>query len=85
MNSTSILAVIAALAMIVSPLAIGSAFADNTGSQSISQDQSSSQNSLCVSGDDTTFSCNNFSDQDQFNFGNNALGQQDNDDDDEEE
>ena len=79
MNTTSVLAVIAALAMIVSPLAIGSAFADNTGSQSISQSQSSSQNSFCVSGDDTKFSCNNFSSQFQWNEGNNALGQQDND------
>ncbi len=85
MNSTYLLAVSAALAMSISPLAIGNIFADNghdggnNADQSIDQDQSSEQNSLCVSGDDTTASCNNFSDQFQLNTGNNALGQQDND------
>jgi hypothetical protein len=57
----------------------GNAFADNGADQEISQDQSSEQNSLCVSGDDTDDSCNNLSFQGQLNFGNNALGQQDND------
>jgi hypothetical protein len=87
MNSKSILSIIAAFALVFGTLSFGSAFAhdndnDNGGNsadQSISQDQSSEQNSLCVSGDDTDDSCNNFSDQFQLNFGNNALGQDDSD------
>jgi hypothetical protein len=47
----------------------------NAASQEISQKQSSEQNSQCVSGDDTSDSCNNFSFQNQENEGNNALGQ----------
>jgi hypothetical protein len=91
MNRTSILSIIAVFAMLVGTVAtVGNAFAhnnndndnDNGGNsadQEISQDQSSEQNSLCVSGDDTDDSCNNFSDQFQLNFGNNALGQDDSD------
>ncbi len=52
----------------------------NRADQSIDQDQSSEQSSFVVSGDDTSFSGNNFNEQDQFNFGNNALGQQCNSD-----
>jgi hypothetical protein len=48
----------------------------NSASQGIGQSQSSSQNSQCVSGDDTNDSCNNVSVQNQDNDGNNALGQQ---------
>ena len=54
----------------------------NSADQEISQSQSSEQNSLCVSGDDTDDSCNNFNFQFQDNEGNNALGQQDNDEED---
>ena len=91
MNSKSILSIIAVFAMLVGTVAtVGNAFAhnnndnddDNGGNsadQSISQSQSSEQNSFCVSGDDTDDSCNNLSAQFQFNDGINALGQQDND------
>jgi hypothetical protein len=51
----------------------------NSADQSIDQEQSSEQDSLCVSGDDTDDSCNNFSFQGQINTGNNAAGQQDSD------
>ena len=82
------MAVIAALAMSISPLTIGNIFADNDdddnggnkADQDISQKQVSSQNSLCVLAFDTTFSCNNLNDLFQVNFGKNILGQQDNDD-----
>ncbi len=85
MNSNYFLAVIAALAMSMSPLTIGNTFADhddddggggNEADQGISQKQISKQNSLCVLAFDTTFSCNNLSDLFQLNFGGNALGQQ---------
>jgi hypothetical protein len=79
MNSKSILSIIAAFALVFGTLSFGSAFADNSADQSIEQSQSSEQSSFCVSGDDTDDSCNNFSAQFQFNSGNNALGQQDND------
>jgi hypothetical protein len=45
----------------------------NTATQVISQNQESTQNSACVSGGDTTASCNNFNSQSQTNYGNNAL------------
>jgi hypothetical protein len=51
----------------------------NRADQGISQKQASSQNSLCVSAGDTNLSCNNISNQNQKNTGDNALGQQDND------
>ena len=54
----------------------------NSADQSIDQEQSSEQDSFVVSGDDTDDSGNNFSFQGQFNDGNNALGQQDNDEED---
>ena len=47
----------------------------NTAEQSISQSQSSSQNSQEVSGDDTIGSGNNINVQNQENTGNNALAQ----------
>ena len=47
----------------------------NSASQGIGQSQSSSQNSQCVSGDDTNDSCNNVSVQNQDNDGNNAAAQ----------
>ena len=47
----------------------------NKASQSISQGQSSRQNSQCVSGGNTAGSCNNLSFQNQVNTGNNALAQ----------
>jgi uncharacterized protein YdeI (BOF family) len=47
----------------------------NSAKQSISQSQSSEQNSLVVSGGDTIGSGNNINVQNQENSGNNALGQ----------
>ena len=47
----------------------------NPAEQSISQSQSSSQNSLVVSGGDTIGSGNNINVQNQENTGNNALAQ----------
>ena len=47
----------------------------NTAEQSISQSQSSSQNSQVVSGDDTIGSGNNINVQNQENTGNNAAAQ----------
>ena len=87
MNFKSLISVIAAFAMIIGTLSVGNAFAHdndnnnggNSADQSISQSQESEQSSFCVSGDDTDDSCNNISAQFQFNDGNNALGQQDND------
>jgi hypothetical protein len=82
MNSKSILSVIAAFALIAGTLSFSSAFADNSLDQAIEQSQESEQSSFVISGDDTDDSGNNFSFQDQFNFGNNAAGQQDNDEED---
>jgi hypothetical protein len=80
MNSTSILSIIAVFAMLVGTVAtVSNAFADNSADQSQEFSQDSEQNSLCVSGDDTSVSCNNLSGQLQLNFGNNALGQDDSD------
>src|SRR6188472_2282945 len=54
----------------------------NTANQGIGQSQSSTQLGVCVSGDGTLFSCNNLSDQNQANSGNNAAAQSgDNNDD----
>ncbi len=70
-----------ALSLITSPLvAIDDAFATkkkkgNVAEQSISQSQSSSQNSQVVSGGDTVGSGNNINVQNQENSGNNALAQ----------
>ena len=47
----------------------------NTANQGIGQSQSSTQLGVCVSGDGTLFSCNNLSDQNQANSGNNAAAQ----------
>jgi hypothetical protein len=47
----------------------------NSATQSIGQAQTSNQFALCVSGDDTIGSCNNFNSQKQTNFGNNVAGQ----------
>ncbi len=47
----------------------------NSASQEIGQSQYSSQDSQCVSGGDTSDSCNNMSFQNQDNSGNNALAQ----------
>ena len=47
----------------------------NDSDQEIDQGQSSRQNAQCVSGEDAIVSCNNLSFQDQFNSGENALGQ----------
>jgi hypothetical protein len=51
----------------------GGSGSGNTAFQGILQNQESRQNALCVSGDGTFISCNNVNDQDQTNFGNNAL------------
>ena len=47
----------------------------NDSDQDIEQDQDNDQNAQCVSGEDAIVSCNNLSFQDQFNSGENALGQ----------
>ncbi len=47
----------------------------NDASQSISQDQSSNQNSQCVAGGSLGNSCNNINVQNQANSGNNAAAQ----------
>jgi len=82
-------AILVALALIASPLVEmnNDAFATkkkkgNHAEQSISQSQSSVQNTLCVSGGTTYLSCNNVSFQNQKNTGNNALAQNDDGDDD---
>ena len=54
----------------------------NNSNQGIGQSQSSRQNSQCVSGGDTSDSCNNISFQNQGNSGSNAAGQQGGGDDD---
>ena len=54
----------------------------NTANQGIGQSQSSTQLGVCVSGDGTLFSCNNLSDQNQANSGNNAAAQSGGNDDD---
>ena len=54
----------------------------NNSNQGIGQSQSSGQNSQCVSGGDTSDSCNNISFQNQGNSGSNAAGQQGGGDDD---
>ena len=48
----------------------------NTATQGIGQSQSVKQGAVCVSGDGTFGSCNNLSNQEQTNFGNNVAGQQ---------
>ncbi len=47
----------------------------NSANQGIGQSQSSEQNSQCVAGGKLNNSCNNMSDQDQSNSGNNAAAQ----------
>jgi len=47
----------------------------NEAEQQISQSQESRQGALCVSGSGTFFSCNNVSEQNQENEGNNAAAQ----------
>ncbi|HKU83533.1 MAG TPA: hypothetical protein VJP58_05785 [Candidatus Nitrosocosmicus sp.] len=71
-------AVVLALALVLAPLAISEdalAKKSNKAKQLISQSQKSKQNSQVVSGGSTILSGNNFNFQDQFNKGNNALGQ----------
>src|SRR6187401_11055 len=57
----------------------------NTANQGIGQSQSSTQLGVCVSGDGTLFSCNNLSDQNQANSGNNAAAQSGGNDDDDDD
>ena len=64
--------------MVLAPLAISEdalAKKSNKAKQIISQSQKSKQNSQVVSGGSSFLSGNNFNFQDQFNKGNNALGQ----------
>ncbi len=71
-------AVVLALALVLAPLAISEdalAKKSNKAKQIISQSQKSKQNSQVVSGGSSFLSGNNFNFQDQFNKGNNALGQ----------
>ena len=70
--------VVLALALVLAPLAISEdalAKKSNKAKQIISQSQKSKQNSQVVSGGSSFLSGNNFNFQDQFNKGNNALGQ----------
>ena len=71
-------AVVLALALVIAPLAISEdalAKKSNKAKQIIEQSQKSKQNSQVISGESTFLSGNNFNFQDQFNRGNNALGQ----------
>ena len=71
-------AVVLALALVLAPLAISEdalAKKSNKAKQIIEQSQKSKQNSQVISGESTFLSGNNFNFQDQFNRGNNALGQ----------
>ncbi len=71
-------AVVLALALVLAPLAISEdalAKKSNKAKQIIEQSQKSKQNSQVVSGGSSFLSGNNFNFQDQFNKGNNALGQ----------
>ena len=71
-------AVVLALTLVLAPLAISEdalAKKSNKAKQIIEQSQKSKQNSQVVSGGSSFLSGNNFNFQDQFNKGNNALGQ----------
>ncbi len=71
-------AVVLALTLVLAPLAISEdalAKKSNKAKQIIEQSQKSKQNSQVVSGGSSFLSGNNFNFQDQFNRGNNALGQ----------
>ena len=71
-------AVVLALTLVLTPLAISEdalAKKSNKAKQIIEQSQKSKQNSQVVSGGSSFLSGNNFNFQDQFNKGNNALGQ----------
>jgi lipopolysaccharide export LptBFGC system permease protein LptF len=71
-------AVVLALTLVLAPLAISEdalAKKSNKAKQIIEQSQKSKQNSQAVSGGSSVLSGNNFNFQDQFNKGNNALGQ----------
>ena len=82
MNTTKTLlvstTVVLALALVLAPLAISEdalAKKSNKAKQIIAQAQKSKQNSQVISGESSLLSGNNFNFQDQFNRGNNALGQ----------
>jgi hypothetical protein len=95
---TTILAIVSALAIVMTLSPLGSNFNSNmvyaggnhhddnndgnSASQIIAQVQHSLQNSQVVSGDDIEDSGNNFNFQNQVNSGNNAAGQQGGGDDD---
>ena len=51
-------------------------FAQNSVTQGIGQQQLATQLGICLSGVNTFISCNNLSNQEQTNFGNNVAGQQ---------
>ncbi|HVP82808.1 MAG TPA: hypothetical protein VMS35_07195 [Nitrososphaeraceae archaeon] len=51
-------------------------FAQNSVTQGIGQLQLATQLGICLSGVNTFISCNNLSNQEQTNFGNNVAGQQ---------
>jgi hypothetical protein len=85
MNTLSILAIIAAFAMIVSPLAATSVFAhddeeeeSSSVSALIEQAAECEQDSFVVSGDDTKDSGNNDCEIFQFNEGNAVAAQENN-------
>jgi hypothetical protein len=75
-----ILALFVGAILSVAPVLMASGnnvFAQNSAAQIISQSQAAEQLGICISGDFTLISCNNLSDQDQTNFGNNAANQND--------
>jgi hypothetical protein len=83
MNTLSIFAIIAALAMFISPLAALNVFANDDDDSSsveasISQEADVEQSSFVASGDDTEDSGNNDAEIFQFNDGNAVAVQENN-------
>ncbi len=81
-HKVGIFAIFIASALMLGTISVSgldSAFAkssSNEAEQEIEQQQFSSQDSQCISGETTDDSCNNVAVQLQANFGNNALGQE---------
>ncbi len=81
-NKIGIFAIFIASALMLGTISVSgldSAFAkssSNEAEQEIEQQQFSSQDSQCISGEDTTNSCDNLAVQLNLNTGNQALGQE---------
>ena len=82
----TLLSIFTISALILAPLGISSSFsqsspfimvASNSANQGISQQQSSAQNPLCLSGAHLCAACNDTNTQGQANSGNNTAGQSD--------